>query len=277
MIDSWHLPADRFTFAPVSWLSSGLFFVAVATLMLEVLDSRLLSVLTWYHLSFLAVSLAMLGMAAGAVLVFLGGARFAANVRRRSRRRRLAFAIAIPISHGEPRHAAPVAAARGGGARGARRRDARDDDPVLPLRRRRHARADATRRAHRRALRRGSRRRRRRLPARRLAARSHRLTSTAFIRRAAPPALGAWCFARVRRRRGMRPALVARGLLVAGRRQRAGDRPSASCIPKSRSLWPRRRAIEYSAWNATPIVVVRPPGRRRRSTGGPARTRQTSR
>ena len=41
--------------------------------MLEVLDTRLLSVLTWYHLSFLAVSVAMLGMAAGAVLVFVGG------------------------------------------------------------------------------------------------------------------------------------------------------------------------------------------------------------
>lgn len=55
---------------------SGLFLVTVATLVLEILDSRLLSALTWYHLAFFAVSLAMLGMAAGAVFVFLGGERF---------------------------------------------------------------------------------------------------------------------------------------------------------------------------------------------------------
>ncbi|MBI2219642.1 MAG: hypothetical protein HYU53_00340 [Acidobacteria bacterium] len=53
--------------APTSALAAGLFLVTFATLVLEVLDSRLLSVLTWYHLSFFAVSLAMLGMAAGAV------------------------------------------------------------------------------------------------------------------------------------------------------------------------------------------------------------------
>ena len=58
------------------WLIAGLFFTTLATLMLEVLDTRLLSVLTWYHLSFLAVSVAMLGMAAGAVLVFVAGDLF---------------------------------------------------------------------------------------------------------------------------------------------------------------------------------------------------------
>ena len=42
------------------------------TLLVEILSTRLLSVLTWYHLSFLAVSLAMLGMASGAVFVFRG-------------------------------------------------------------------------------------------------------------------------------------------------------------------------------------------------------------
>ncbi len=56
------------------WLFAGLFCTTLATLFLEILDARLLSVLTWYHLSFLAVSLAMLGMAAGAVHVFLAGA-----------------------------------------------------------------------------------------------------------------------------------------------------------------------------------------------------------
>ena len=100
MINSSSLSADRFAPARVSWLTSGLFFVTLATLMLEVLDTRLLSVLTWYHLSFLAVSVAMLGMAAGAVLVFVGGELFAPE-----RAVRLlpvagaAFALALPVSH----------------------------------------------------------------------------------------------------------------------------------------------------------------------------------
>lgn len=82
------------------WLSAGLFLATLATLLLENLDSRLLSVLTWYHLSFFAVSLAMLGMAAGAVLVFLGGARFhGASARTWLGRASLAFALSIPLSH----------------------------------------------------------------------------------------------------------------------------------------------------------------------------------
>ena len=55
-------------------LGIGLFLTTLATLLLELLDARLLSVLTWYHLSFLALSLAMLGGAGGAVLV-RGGLR----------------------------------------------------------------------------------------------------------------------------------------------------------------------------------------------------------
>jgi len=56
-----------FALMKTTWLTVGLFFATLSTLLLETLDARLLSVLTWYHLSFLAVSLAMLGMAAGAV------------------------------------------------------------------------------------------------------------------------------------------------------------------------------------------------------------------
>ena len=68
--------------------------------MLEVLDTRLLSVLTWYHLSFLAVSVAMLGMAAGAVLVFVGGELFAPErAVRLLPAAGVAFALALPVSH----------------------------------------------------------------------------------------------------------------------------------------------------------------------------------
>src|SRR6185295_14866862 len=83
-----------------AWLAAGLFLTTLATLLLEVLDSRLLSVLTWYHLSFFAVSMAMLGMAAGAVSVFLrepfatvGAARVALA------RWALATAVAVPLFH----------------------------------------------------------------------------------------------------------------------------------------------------------------------------------
>ena len=57
----------------------GLFLITGATLLLEVLNTRLLSVVTWYHLSFFAVSMAMFGMAAGALWVYLQPRRFGAG------------------------------------------------------------------------------------------------------------------------------------------------------------------------------------------------------
>lgn len=81
-------------------MAPGLFLATFATLVLETLDSRLLSVLTWYHLAFLAVSVAMLGMAAGAVLVFVDDARFGGE-RGAAQLPRYAtyFALSIPLSH----------------------------------------------------------------------------------------------------------------------------------------------------------------------------------
>lgn len=49
----------------------GMFFIALATLLLEITLTRLLSVITWYHLAFFAVSTAMLGLTAGATTVYL--------------------------------------------------------------------------------------------------------------------------------------------------------------------------------------------------------------
>lgn len=72
----------------------------LATLLVETLNARLLSVLTWYHLSFFAVSLAMLGMAAGAVHVFLRPDRFAPDRAPAAlARTTLLFAVSIPASH----------------------------------------------------------------------------------------------------------------------------------------------------------------------------------
>jgi SAM-dependent methyltransferase len=82
----------------------GLFLTALATLVLEVVDTRILSVLTWYHLAFLAISLALLGMTAGAVYVYLRPERFGAqpgdgSASRQAGRFAAWFGASIPASH----------------------------------------------------------------------------------------------------------------------------------------------------------------------------------
>lgn len=79
---------------------AGLFTLALATLVLEVVDTRVLSVLTWYHLAFLAISFAMLGLTAGGLYTYLSPARFATGrVGGELARFALLFAWAIPFSH----------------------------------------------------------------------------------------------------------------------------------------------------------------------------------
>jgi len=55
---------------------SGLLLVTACTLMLQVLQTRILSVVAWYHLAFFAISMAMFGLTAGAVFVYLRRDRF---------------------------------------------------------------------------------------------------------------------------------------------------------------------------------------------------------
>ncbi len=50
---------------------AGLFLVTAATLMFEILLTRIFSVTMWYHFAFMAISVAMLGMTAGAIVVYL--------------------------------------------------------------------------------------------------------------------------------------------------------------------------------------------------------------
>ena len=50
---------------------AGLFFVTLATLMHEILLTRIFSVALWYHFAFMAISVAMFGMTAGAIVVYL--------------------------------------------------------------------------------------------------------------------------------------------------------------------------------------------------------------
>src|SRR3989338_3784632 len=50
---------------------AGIFLVALATLMFEVLLTRIFSVTMWFHFAFVAISIAMFGMTVGAILVYL--------------------------------------------------------------------------------------------------------------------------------------------------------------------------------------------------------------
>ena len=64
--------------APGAGTYAGLFLVAAATLTFEILLTRIFSVTLWYHFAFVAVSVAMFGMTAGALLVYLRPAWFPA-------------------------------------------------------------------------------------------------------------------------------------------------------------------------------------------------------
>ncbi len=82
------------------WFLSGLFFTTFSTLAIEIINTRLLSVSTWYHLSFFAVSTAMLGMAAGAVRVYLGENLVDSDAAQRALARYATlFALSIPVTN----------------------------------------------------------------------------------------------------------------------------------------------------------------------------------
>src|SRR5919106_792048 len=55
---------------------AGLFLITACTLMLQVVQTRILSVVAWYHLAFFAISMAMFGLTAGAVWLYLRRDRF---------------------------------------------------------------------------------------------------------------------------------------------------------------------------------------------------------
>ena len=57
----------------------GIFIVALSTLMYEILLTRIFSVTMWYHYGFLAISVAMFGMAVGAIIVYLRSDWFQPN------------------------------------------------------------------------------------------------------------------------------------------------------------------------------------------------------
>ncbi|MBE7486293.1 MAG: hypothetical protein HS104_40780 [Polyangiaceae bacterium] len=67
------MSSERLRARPFLW---GLFVVSASVLALEVLDTRLLSVLTWYSLAFLVIAMGLFGLTAGAVSVYLRSADY---------------------------------------------------------------------------------------------------------------------------------------------------------------------------------------------------------
>lgn len=77
----------------------GTFLIAAATLAIEITLTRILSVITWYHLSFFAIATALLGMTAGSTTVYLNPKWFvSSNLNRSICRACLAFAMVMPIT-----------------------------------------------------------------------------------------------------------------------------------------------------------------------------------
>src|SRR5688572_23962351 len=72
----------------------GLAFVALSTLMYEVLLTRIFSVTMWYHFAFVAISVAMFGMTVGALVVYLKPAWFPAD---RVRRQLAVGSVIFPV------------------------------------------------------------------------------------------------------------------------------------------------------------------------------------
>src|SRR5260370_39324535 len=66
------------------WTVAGLFLITLATLMDEILLTRIFSVTTWYHFAFGAISLAMFGMTVGALRVYQHPQVFAATTAKRA-------------------------------------------------------------------------------------------------------------------------------------------------------------------------------------------------
>jgi spermidine synthase len=59
-----------------SWIALGLAFATGATLIFEIVLTRLFSVLLWYHYGFLTISLALLGLGLAGIFVYLYPERF---------------------------------------------------------------------------------------------------------------------------------------------------------------------------------------------------------
>jgi hypothetical protein len=254
------------------WLLPGLFCVTFATLMLEVLDSRLLSVLAWYHLSFLAISVAMLGMAAGAVLVFIGGDRRSVLTPAALPGLTGAFAIVIALAH-LGNLAIPFPPVRVvsfpdlitlAGAVAVLTLPFVLSGVVVTL-----------------ALTRTGAPIGRLYGADLLGAalgclgvmgllNATDITSAAFVT-AGAAGVGAWCFARAAGRKGLALLGLAVVLFAAGWANAHAESRLGVLYPKNRSVWPLLDTVEHAVWNSHSYVMVRRPEPSRAWLWGPGK------
>lgn len=80
------------------WTYAGLFMATLATLMYEIVLTRIFSVTMWYHFAFVAISVALFGMTVGALIVHLFPKMFCEeDVKKRLWIFSLLFAISIPV------------------------------------------------------------------------------------------------------------------------------------------------------------------------------------
>ncbi len=76
----------------------GISLAAMATLMLELTLTRVFSVTMWYHFAFMAISLALFGLGAGAIYLYLWPERFPVEkLESQSSRWMLLFAATLPV------------------------------------------------------------------------------------------------------------------------------------------------------------------------------------
>jgi hypothetical protein len=91
--------ARQSSLRPTPSAYSGLFLVTLSTLMYEVVLTRIFSVTMWYHFAFVAISIALFGLTAGALLVHLLPGRFPDTlVKRRLWMFSLLFGVSIAAS-----------------------------------------------------------------------------------------------------------------------------------------------------------------------------------
>jgi hypothetical protein len=78
---------------------AGVFLISFAVLVFQIVQTRILSVVAWYYLAFFAISVAMLGMTAGAVWLYMrGGSQTEAELSTQLSNGALLSAVAMPLS-----------------------------------------------------------------------------------------------------------------------------------------------------------------------------------
>src|SRR5438552_3540204 len=77
----------------------GIFFIALSTLMYEILLTRIFSVTMGYHFAFMAISIAMFGMTLGAIIVYLYPQKFPQeNIKYHLAKNSFLFSVTIILS-----------------------------------------------------------------------------------------------------------------------------------------------------------------------------------